>query len=81
VLIRVAEKAEVWHDPRGVPYATLRDGASVHHLEVASEGFRQWLARAYYHECGGAASAGALREAVAFVAARACSGPPNGRWG
>ena len=75
VLIGMCDRVELWHDRSGEPYATVRAADGVVHLEVQTAAFRQWLARGYYEQCGGAPTSGALGDAVAYAAAKATFGP------
>jgi len=74
VLMRHCQRATFWRDTAGAPYATVGDGASSAHFEVGGSGFRQWLARGYFDECGGAPTSAALNDTVAYAAARGAFG-------
>ncbi len=69
-LMRLSRVATYWRDPAGVAYATVATQAGVLHHEVSGAAFRQWIARAYFDECGGAPSPAALNEVVSDAAAR-----------
>ena len=70
ILLRICAEGCYWRDRAGVPHATIANGESFGYLEVHSSAFRQWIAKAYFEKCGGAATPSALNDAVAFAAAK-----------
>lgn len=64
----VQEAAELLHTTEGDAYARIQQGEGAQrHVEVwalASTGFREWLAAAYYQQTGKAAREASLRDAV-----------------
>jgi hypothetical protein len=71
MLLRIAQAAELFHDPGGEAFA--RVPVEEHHeiWPVHSRVFRDWLLQGYYLETGKAPSAQALKEALNTLEARA----------
>lgn len=87
VLVDIIEqKAELWHDQRDLPYATVsveRSDRSVHHenLAVDSGSFSKWLEREFYLATGGTPKREHLKEAISLAGARAgFDGPQHDSW-
>lgn len=80
-LLTLLDGVELWHDPEGVPYATLPVNNHFENHEIAGEGFRNWLAWCAF-EANGTAPGGqviddALRVAKAIAINR---GPCHATW-
>jgi hypothetical protein len=65
------ERAELWHTPVGVAYATIEVEGHQETHGIESRGFRDYLTREFWRESGRAVSPDALRQALALLAARA----------
>lgn len=70
-LIALAEDAELFHTPQGIPYATFAVGDHCETWRLASRGFREWLAHRFYREHGGSANTQAVQDAITALAGRA----------
>jgi hypothetical protein len=74
LLVRLAGEADLFRTPSDEPFATIAvDGHRESH-PVRSNSFRLWLRRRYWDAIAGAASSGALSDAVETLAARALFG-------
>ena len=73
VLIRLAEEKgiELWHDPEGNPWATLRIGSHVEHHRLKSEAVRRYLIHLYYTEHKNAPNSQAVHDALTTLGAKA----------
>jgi hypothetical protein len=69
-LVELASGVECFHAPDGVPYARLEHGGHHEVWPLRSSAFRAWLAGAYYRTYRGAASGGAIRDALEVLTAR-----------
>ncbi len=67
----VAAEAELFHDPGGEAFATIRLDDHRETWPLRSKTFRQWLARRYHQEQGKAPSAQALVDATNVLAGKA----------
>ncbi len=70
-LIALADDAELFHTPQGIPYATFAVGSHRETHRLTSRGFREWLAHRYYREHGGSANTQAVQDACTALAGRA----------
>jgi len=70
-LIALADDAELFHTPQGIPYATFAVGDHCETWRLTSRGFREWLAHRYYREHGGSANTQAVQDACTALAGRA----------
>jgi len=70
-LIALADDAELFHTPQGIPYATFAVGSHHETHRLTSRGFREWLAHQYYREHGGSANTQAVQDACTALAGRA----------
>ncbi len=67
-LIALADEAELFHTPQGIPYATITNGSHRETHRLTSRGFKEWLAHRYYREYGGSANTQAVQDAVSALA-------------
>lgn len=70
-LVRLAQDAELFHDPEGQAWATVPVGGHRETWPVRGKGFRTWLARRFYDEADKPPGAQALQDALNVIEARA----------
>jgi hypothetical protein len=70
-LIRLAQSAELFHAPDGTGFADLEVNGHRETLPIRRKGFKQWLARRFFEETGGAPSSEALQSALNVIEAKA----------
>jgi hypothetical protein len=70
-LLRLANRAELWHTPDGRAYVTLIVSGHREHHAVTSSGMHRWLRHAYYVSCGKPPAAEAMQGAIGVLEARA----------
>ena len=71
------ERAELFHDPDGVAYATARFDDHSETYAVKSERFKDWLLMQFYRANGKAPKTGAVTDALATIRARAVFDGPE----
>jgi 5S rRNA maturation endonuclease (ribonuclease M5) len=71
VLIEIALSADLFHAPDASGYADVAINGHRETWPIRRNGFRQWLARAYYEREHGAPNSEAMQSALAIVEARA----------
>ncbi len=73
VIVKLALESglEMWHDPEGNPWATLRNSGHAEHHPLKTKAIRRYLAHLYYqeHEC--AAHAQGVQDALMTLEAKA----------
>jgi hypothetical protein len=80
ILLELVGDAELWRDPAGEAYATVREGGCRKTFRVRSGDFRSWLIRCWieHFDDGGLVSAPGgqgLQDAISAVDAKAGQGP------
>jgi hypothetical protein len=70
-LIQLASVAELFHTPDSTGYADITIAGHRETWPIKSRGFRQWLAKRFYDESGGAPSSEALTSALNVIEAKA----------
>ena len=70
-LLALASRADLWHSPDMVTYATLDVGSHREHHRVRSLLIRRWLQKQFYEQEGKPPSATALDNAIGVLEARA----------
>ena len=63
--------ADLWHNPDGDGYASVRIGDHCEHHAIRSRGFKRWLSRRYYVDCGGAPNSQAMQDALGVLDGKA----------
>lgn len=78
-LVRMAERAELFHAPGedGEAYATFVVGNHRETWRIASKGFRQWLGRLFYVQTKKTPSAQALEDAINVIIGKAIFAGPE----
>lgn len=71
VLVQLAQQAELFHTPDGIPYATVPVGDHRETWPIRSRRFSQWLKRMYYAETNKVPSSAAMSDALGVLEARA----------
>jgi hypothetical protein len=67
VLVELAAKTVFFHDPEGVPYATLTVNGHREHWPIRSRAFRDWLCRGFWQARRKAPSSQALTDALGVI--------------
>jgi hypothetical protein len=82
VLLEIAEVAELWHSPEGIPYATVAVGDHAETARVDDGGaFTRWIVGEFYRKTGRAPGTNALTDVRRTVAAMAMhDGPEHPVW-
>lgn len=70
-LFAIAEKAELFHTPRGEAFATIARNGHHEVLRVAGAEFREWMLYEYFTKEGTAPGKNAMTEALPTIIARA----------
>lgn len=70
-LIRLAGDAKLFHTPSGESFAAIPVSSHVETHPVKSRGFRQFLVRRFYEECGKPPGSQAMQDALGLLEARA----------
>lgn len=70
-LVKLALQQELFHDPQGVPYATITINGHKETWPVASEDFRQWLGGCYWRQYGKSSHSQALQDALNVITCHA----------
>lgn len=76
-LIAIAEGAVLFHTADGNAYADIEVANHRETWPVRVKGFRRWLTRRYFEECGGAPGSEALQSAIGVIEAKAHYGAPE----
>ncbi len=76
-LVRLVAGAELFHDNGGTAWATVQVSGHRESHRVRAKGFRTWLARRFYQECGKPPGAQALQDAVGVIEAQALFDGPE----
>jgi hypothetical protein len=63
--------AELWHNPDGDGYASIVVGDHCEHHAIRKRGFKRWLSRLYYLDCGGAPNSQAMQDALGVLDGKA----------
>lgn len=73
VIVKLALESglEMWHDPKGDPWATLRHSGHAEHHPLKTKAVKRYLAYLYYSEHGSALHAQGLQDALGTLEARA----------
>lgn len=73
VLVKLALRSglELWHDPEGNPWATLRVDGHIEHHRLKSKASRRYLAQLYYGEYESAPNSQAVQDALMTLEAKA----------
>jgi hypothetical protein len=71
VLIELAQEAELFHTPDGMPYADFIVHSHRETWPVRSKGFKRWLGRKYYEQTRSAPNSEAMQAALGIIEARA----------
>lgn len=71
ILVALAEAAELFHTPDEVAYADIEVGQHRETWPIQSKGFRRWLKRCFFEECGGAPNGEAVASAIGVIEAKA----------
>jgi hypothetical protein len=71
ILVALAEAAELFQTPDEIAYADIEVGSHRETWPVQSKGFRRWLKRRYFEECGGAPNGEAVASAIGVIEAKA----------
>ena len=80
-LLALLAEAELWHDPEGVPYATVPIKEHRENHEIASEGFKNWLAWRSFETSGFAPGGQVIDDALRVAKAIAINrGPCHPTW-
>lgn len=77
ILIGIALAADLFHNPDGDPYATIRVGDHVETHPVRSRGFRRWLSQQYFDQTDNGPSSQAVQDALIVVEGKACFAGPQ----
>ncbi len=79
VLVKLALESgwELWHDPEGKPWATLRTADHVEHHRLKTKAPRRNLAHLYYEEKQGAPNSQAVQDALMTLEAKAVFDGPE----
>lgn len=79
VLVKLAlEKGlEMWHDPEGNPWATLRTDDHIEHHRLKTKAIRRYLAHLYYEEKQSAPNSQAVQDALMTLEAKAVFDGPE----
>jgi hypothetical protein len=70
-LVKLAQRAELFHDPDSTAYADLDIDGHRETWPIRSKGFRRWLVRSFFEATGGAPSSEALQSALNVIEAKA----------
>lgn len=70
-LIAIADSAFLFHAPDGIAYADIQVEGHRETWPVRTRGFRRWLTRRYFDECGGAPGSEAIQSAIGVIEAKA----------
>jgi Bifunctional DNA primase/polymerase, N-terminal/Primase C terminal 1 (PriCT-1) len=70
-LMRLANRASLFHSPKGESYASLDDSGKRNNWRINSLDFKNWLIHQYWRESGSAVSSSSLMEVLATLDARA----------
>jgi hypothetical protein len=75
-LLAIGLKAELWHDPRGAPFASINQNGHIEHHPIDSGPFKNWLINAFLdqHNSRIAPTSTAVSEALGALMARASNG-------
>ena len=76
-LIAIAEDNPLFHTADGTAYADIDLESHRETWPVRNRGFRRWLTRRYFEECGGAPGSEALQSAIGVIEAKAHYGAPE----
>jgi hypothetical protein len=71
ILIKIAEKAELFHSPDSTCFADMLVGEHRETWPVKSKGFRRWLAHHFYDQTNGAPNSEAMASAINVIEAKA----------
>ena len=71
ILVALAEAADLFHTPDDIAYADIEIGSHRETWPIQSKGFRRWLKRLYFEECGGAPNGEAVASAIGVIEAKA----------
>ena len=79
VLVKLALEngLEMWHDPEGNPWATLRTTDHVEHHRLKTKAIRRYLAHLYYEEKQSAPNSQAVQDALMTLEAKAVFDGPE----
>ncbi len=79
VLVKLALEngLEMWHDPEGNPWATLRTADHVEHHRLKTKAIRRYLAHLYYEEKQSAPNSQAVQDALMTLEAKAVFDGPE----
>ena len=79
VLVKLALEngLEMWHDPEGNPWATLRTADHVEHHRLKTKAIRRYLAHLYYEQKQSAPNSQAVQDALMTLEAKAVFDGPE----
>ncbi len=79
VLVKLALESglEMWHDPEGNPWATLRTADHIEHHRLRNKAIRRYLAHLYYEEHKSAPNSQAVQDALMTLEAKAVFDGPE----
>jgi energy-coupling factor transporter ATP-binding protein EcfA2 len=79
VLVKLALESglEMWHDPEGNPWATLRTADHIEHHRLKTKSIRRYLAHRYYEEHHSAPNSQAVQDALMTLEAKAVFDGPE----
>jgi len=79
VLVKLALESglEMWHDPEGNPWATLRTADHIEHHRLRNKAIRRYLAHLYYGEHKSAPNSQAVQDALMTLEAKAVFDGPE----
>lgn len=79
VLVKLALQngLELWHDPEGNPWATLRVDGHIEHHRLKTKAVRRYLAHLYYSENESAPNSQAVQDALMTLEAKAVFDGPE----
>jgi hypothetical protein len=75
-LVALAEKASLWHDPDGEPWATFPVHEHQEHAAIKTKSFRRWLRGQYYATHKSAPGGQGVQDALGILEAKAVNDGP-----